>query len=180
MKPHRLRMTHSLLLAYGLYKKMEVYRPHPAQQQEMERFHSSDYIQFLKRVTPDSAKDYLHQLQKCTSDEHAHSDRCTDAVCRSGRAAACGRRDELIPARPLTFALPSLCCVSIAAASQPRSIHRLVRPRARAWLHRLAAIRVATAELAAAFEAGSWLTVLLFRAPSSSVCALQPHFRWHV
>lgn len=88
MKPHRLRMTHSLLLAYGLYKKMEVYRPHPAQQQEMERFHSSDYIQFLKRVTPDSAKDYLHQLQKCTSDEHAHSDRCTHAVCRSWRAAA--------------------------------------------------------------------------------------------
>jgi acetoin utilization deacetylase AcuC-like enzyme len=65
MKPHRLRMTHSLLLAYGMYKKMEVYRPHPAQQQEMERFHSADYIQFLKRVTPESAKDYLHQLQKC-------------------------------------------------------------------------------------------------------------------
>src|SRR5690242_4732833 len=64
MKPHRLRMTHSLLLAYGMYKKMEVYRPHPAQQQEMERFHSADYINFLKRVTPDSAKDYLHQLQK--------------------------------------------------------------------------------------------------------------------
>lgn len=47
-----------------MYKKMEVYRPHPAQQQEMERFHSNDYIQFLKRVTPESAKDYLHQLQK--------------------------------------------------------------------------------------------------------------------
>jgi hypothetical protein len=25
MKPHRLRMTHSLLLAYGMYKKMEIY-----------------------------------------------------------------------------------------------------------------------------------------------------------
>lgn len=81
MKPHRLRMTHSLLLAYGMYKKMEVYRPHPAQQTEMERFHATDYIQFLKRVTPESAKDYLHQLQKCqsmrakihpTSTLHAH------------------------------------------------------------------------------------------------------------
>jgi acetoin utilization deacetylase AcuC-like enzyme len=49
-----------------MYKKMEVYRPHPAQQAEMEKFHSQDYVQFLKRVTPDSAKDYLHQLQKCT------------------------------------------------------------------------------------------------------------------
>jgi acetoin utilization deacetylase AcuC-like enzyme len=66
MKPHRLRMTHSLLLAYGLYKKMEVYRPHPAQQQEMERFHSQDYINFLKRVTPETAKEHLTQLQKCT------------------------------------------------------------------------------------------------------------------
>jgi len=67
MKPQRLRMTHSLLLAYGLYKKMEVYRPHPAQQAEMERFHSADYINFLRRVTPDNAKDYLHQLQKCNT-----------------------------------------------------------------------------------------------------------------
>ena len=65
MKPHRLRMTHSLLLAYGMYKRMEVYRPHPASQQELERFHASDYIDFLKRVTADNQKEYLHQLQKC-------------------------------------------------------------------------------------------------------------------
>jgi acetoin utilization deacetylase AcuC-like enzyme len=26
MKPHRLRMTHQLILAYGLYRKMEVRR----------------------------------------------------------------------------------------------------------------------------------------------------------
>jgi hypothetical protein len=25
MKPHRMRMTHNLLLHYGLYKEMEVY-----------------------------------------------------------------------------------------------------------------------------------------------------------
>ena len=25
MKPHRIRMTHNLLLNYGLYKKMEIY-----------------------------------------------------------------------------------------------------------------------------------------------------------
>ena len=58
-------MTHSLLLAYGMYKRMEVYRPHPASQQELERFHASDYIDFLKRVTADNQKEYLHQLQKC-------------------------------------------------------------------------------------------------------------------
>ena len=64
MKPHRLRMTHSLLLAYGMYKKMEVYRPHPASQQELERFHASDYVDFIRRVTPDNSRDFLHQLQK--------------------------------------------------------------------------------------------------------------------
>lgn len=25
MKPHRLRLTHQLLLSYGLYRKMDVY-----------------------------------------------------------------------------------------------------------------------------------------------------------
>uniref|UniRef100_A0A3B4U4R3 Histone deacetylase 2 n=1 Tax=Seriola dumerili TaxID=41447 RepID=A0A3B4U4R3_SERDU len=30
MKPHRIRMTHNLLLNYGLYRKMEIYRPHKA------------------------------------------------------------------------------------------------------------------------------------------------------
>jgi acetoin utilization deacetylase AcuC-like enzyme len=64
MKPHRLRMTHSLLLAYGMYKKMEVYRPHPAAKEELERFHAGDYVDFLERVTPDNSKEFLHQLQK--------------------------------------------------------------------------------------------------------------------
>eukprot|EP00823_Brevimastigomonas_motovehiculus_P006427 TRINITY_DN5316_c0_g1_i1.p1 TRINITY_DN5316_c0_g1~~TRINITY_DN5316_c0_g1_i1.p1 ORF type:complete len:518 (+),score=143.97 TRINITY_DN5316_c0_g1_i1:58-1611(+) len=64
MKPQRLRLTHNLLLSYGLYKKMEVYRPHAASSQEMTQFHSNDYIDFLRRVNPDNAKDFLHQLQK--------------------------------------------------------------------------------------------------------------------
>eukprot|EP00122_Pirum_gemmata_P006957 Pgem_evm1s6377 len=28
MKPQRLALTHNLVLNYGLYKKMEVYRPY--------------------------------------------------------------------------------------------------------------------------------------------------------
>jgi histone deacetylase 1/2 len=32
MKPHRIRMTHNLLLNYGLYRKMQIYRPHKATQ----------------------------------------------------------------------------------------------------------------------------------------------------
>lgn len=29
MKPHRIRMTHSLVMNYGLYKKMEIYVSDP-------------------------------------------------------------------------------------------------------------------------------------------------------
>lgn len=64
MKPHRLRMAHHLILEYGMYRKMQVYRPHPAHQQEFTLFHADDYVDFLKRVTPDNAKEYLYQLHK--------------------------------------------------------------------------------------------------------------------
>ena len=71
MKPHRLSLTHSLVLNYGLYQKMEVilmnlngqfviacvlctlsyqiYRPYRATLHDMCRFHSKDYIDFLQR-----------------------------------------------------------------------------------------------------------------------------------
>uniref|UniRef100_A0A915E3Q2 Histone deacetylase n=1 Tax=Ditylenchus dipsaci TaxID=166011 RepID=A0A915E3Q2_9BILA len=48
MKPHRIRMTHHLLLNYGIYRFLEVYRPFPASFEEMTRFHSEDYMSFLK------------------------------------------------------------------------------------------------------------------------------------
>ena len=54
MKPHRIRMTHNLLLNYGLYRKMEIYRPHKATQDEMTKFHSDDYIRFLRSIRPDN------------------------------------------------------------------------------------------------------------------------------
>lgn len=57
-------MTHQLLINYGMYKKMEVYRPPPAHEQEMALFHAADYVDFLKRVTPDNSKEFLHQLQR--------------------------------------------------------------------------------------------------------------------
>lgn len=62
MKPHRIRMTHSLIMNYGLYKKMEIYRAKPATKQEMCQFHTDEYIDFLSRVTPDN----LDMFQKET------------------------------------------------------------------------------------------------------------------
>jgi len=52
MKPHRLAVTHSLVLNYGLHRDMTVCRPPIASDQEITRFHSSDYISFLQSVTP--------------------------------------------------------------------------------------------------------------------------------
>jgi hypothetical protein len=49
MKPHRLALTHNLILNYGLYKHMRVYRPHHATFAELTAFHSEDYIKFIQR-----------------------------------------------------------------------------------------------------------------------------------
>jgi histone deacetylase 1/2 len=64
MKPHRVRMTHNLVVNYGLYKQVEVYRAKPASAQQMMRFHSDDYIDFLRIVTPDNVHDFVRQLQR--------------------------------------------------------------------------------------------------------------------
>ncbi|KAF9574034.1 hypothetical protein EC968_007587 [Mortierella alpina] len=53
MKPHRVRMCHSLVTNYGLYKKMDVIRPKRATARQMTRFHNDEYVDFLYRLTPD-------------------------------------------------------------------------------------------------------------------------------
>lgn len=95
MKPHRIRMTHNLLLNYGLYRKMEIYvrvmcltlmtghpnpvcvyfsgthlssllqRPHKASAEEMTKYHSDDYIKFLRSIRPDNMSEYSKQMQRC-------------------------------------------------------------------------------------------------------------------
>jgi acetoin utilization deacetylase AcuC-like enzyme len=95
MKPIRIKLAHHLILNYGLYRKMECYvrscprrtapcrsargsaphtstspslqRPHVASAEEMSSFHSDDYIDFLRRVSPETAKSFQGQMQKCAS-----------------------------------------------------------------------------------------------------------------
>ncbi|XP_023947594.2 histone deacetylase 3 [Bicyclus anynana] len=62
MKPHRLSVTHSLVLNYGLHKKMQIYRPYRATAHDMCRFHSEDYIEFLQNVTPQNIQTYSKDL----------------------------------------------------------------------------------------------------------------------
>ncbi|KAI8607597.1 hypothetical protein BC830DRAFT_1263399 [Chytriomyces sp. MP71] len=51
MKPARVRMTHSLITAYGLHRKMAVETPNYATFKQMTKFHTDEYIDFLRRVT---------------------------------------------------------------------------------------------------------------------------------
>ncbi|XP_067927813.1 probable histone deacetylase 1-B [Watersipora subatra] len=64
MKPHRIRMTHNLLLNYGLYRKMEIYRPMKASVEEMTKFHSDDYIKFLRTIRPDNMSEHNRHMQR--------------------------------------------------------------------------------------------------------------------
>lgn len=64
MKPHRIRMTHNLLLNYGLYKKMEIYRPHKATFEDMSKYHSDEYIKFLRSIKPDNVTEHTKDLHR--------------------------------------------------------------------------------------------------------------------
>mmetsp|Transcript_17177 Transcript_17177/g.37538 ORF Transcript_17177/g.37538 Transcript_17177/m.37538 type:complete len:405 (+) Transcript_17177:139-1353(+) len=64
MKPHRVRMAHHLIVTYGLYKYMDVFRPPLIKQAELTKFHSDDYVNFLRMVSPDNMQQYVRQLQR--------------------------------------------------------------------------------------------------------------------
>lgn len=49
MRPHRMELTNQLVLGYGLQNRMSVHSPRKATEDELCMFHSSDYIEFLKR-----------------------------------------------------------------------------------------------------------------------------------
>lgn len=65
MKPHRMRMAHNLLMAYGLYQKMEIYRPVLLSEEEMCLFHADDYVHFLRHANPDNIHEYERETIRC-------------------------------------------------------------------------------------------------------------------
>ena len=50
----------------------------------MTRFHSDDYVNFLRVVSPDNMHDYLRELQRCEGVGVAHL-----RLWRAGVGAAC-------------------------------------------------------------------------------------------
>lgn len=65
MKPHRIKMAHSLILNYGLDKKMDVLRPTRSSAHEMTRFHTDEYVDFLMRVSPETAEEMTGKGTRC-------------------------------------------------------------------------------------------------------------------
>jgi histone deacetylase 1/2 len=43
---------------------MEIYRPHRATVEEMTRFHTDEYIKFLRSIRPDNMQEYTKQMQR--------------------------------------------------------------------------------------------------------------------
>ncbi|XP_049851640.1 histone deacetylase B-like [Schistocerca gregaria] len=62
MKPHRLALTHSLILNYGLLPKMDVYKPRMATDEDFLQFHTKDYLDYLKKVTPEVNSDQFAEF----------------------------------------------------------------------------------------------------------------------
>jgi hypothetical protein len=113
MKPTRIRMCHSLVMNYGLYKKMEIFvsfasssacstptaselnvRPHahrrlssqrakPATKREMSQFHTDEYVDFLYRINPENASSYMKEQVKCK----CHPLLPTLSTCRADRGS---------------------------------------------------------------------------------------------
>ncbi|XP_006281489.2 histone deacetylase 6 [Capsella rubella] len=57
MKPHRIRMAHSLIVHYQLHRRLEISRPNLADASDIGRFHSPEYVDFLASVSPESMGD---------------------------------------------------------------------------------------------------------------------------
>ncbi|KAG2278275.1 hypothetical protein Bca52824_060830 [Brassica carinata] len=58
MKPHRIRMAHSLIVHYNLHRRLEISRPNLADASDIGQFHSPDYVDFLRSVSPESMGDH--------------------------------------------------------------------------------------------------------------------------
>jgi histone deacetylase 1/2 len=84
MKPHRMRMVHDLIVNYDIHRKLDMcvrlqipqhlsilctnlhlQITKPATWQDMTKFHTDEYIAFLKNITPDIQDRYQPQMDRC-------------------------------------------------------------------------------------------------------------------
>ncbi|KAJ7582480.1 histone deacetylase RPD3 [Mycena floridula] len=56
MKPHRIKIAHDLVASYNMLDKMDVLRPARCSPETMTSFHTDEYVEFLAKVTPETAE----------------------------------------------------------------------------------------------------------------------------
>ncbi|KAJ3426335.1 histone deacetylase [Anaeramoeba flamelloides] len=61
MKPFRIPMTNELIKGYNLTKKMKILRPSRSSVEQITRFHTDEYINFLSKATPNNIEDFHTQ-----------------------------------------------------------------------------------------------------------------------
>ncbi|OIR57102.1 MAG: histone deacetylase 1 [Amphiamblys sp. WSBS2006] len=64
MKPYRIEMAHSLVVAYDIHEKMQIFRPPRATQRDMAKYHTDEYIEFLQKVTPETIATFRDQAHR--------------------------------------------------------------------------------------------------------------------
>ncbi|TRM68856.1 hypothetical protein BD626DRAFT_392509 [Schizophyllum amplum] len=57
MKPHRIRVAHELISAYGMLDKMHVLRAKRATPETITAFHTDEYVDFLNKVSPETVRE---------------------------------------------------------------------------------------------------------------------------
>lgn len=114
MKPHRLTLTNTLVMGYGLDKQIHnIYNPRAATQAELEAYHDHDYIDFLsrfvsvhlrwpvsfihdthRRVTPQNQADMKHLIDtfNCVEDCPIFSDMYDFCRMYAGASLAAARK----------------------------------------------------------------------------------------
>ncbi|KAF1875721.1 hypothetical protein Lal_00006351 [Lupinus albus] len=63
MKPHRIQMAHNLIVHYSLHRHLEINRPFLAAAEDIRRFHSPDYVDFLASVSPETISEIAFSRQ---------------------------------------------------------------------------------------------------------------------
>jgi len=63
MKPHRLAVTNSLVFNYKLHEHMKVYKPYAANETDLMRYHTEEYVEFLQRVSPHNIEGFAKSFK---------------------------------------------------------------------------------------------------------------------
>ena len=123
-----LHLIHFIFTFEGLYRKMEIYRPHKATMEEMTKYHSDDYIRFLRSIRPDNMSEYNKQVRSEIQSPH-----CGLEQTRRDVSTGPLNRPFARSLAPLTLSLAPDCSLRSRSAALTCSLARSLRSLPRSW-----------------------------------------------